>query len=142
MLARLHAACFDNAWTAVEFASLLAMPGVIALTERADGELRGFIMIRYAADEAEIITIGVLPRYRGRRIAQTLLAAIAEPLAAVGVVELFIEVDENNHAAQSLYRRVGFVECGRRRGYYQHGDGTISDALAMRCALPYRPRAV
>jgi len=139
LLARLHAACFEDAWSEQEFASLLGLPGTVALLERGDsssGDWRGFALLRHVAGEAEILTIGVLPACRGNRLAEALLRAAVDLLIVQQVTELFIEVDELNQPAQALYRRFGFVECGRRRGYYQHRDGSRSDALAMRIVLP------
>jgi len=140
LIAGLHAGCFEEPWSKPEFESLLAMPGVITLLERGEDDWRGFVMARHAAGEAEILTIGVLPEWRGRRIAERLLEAVGTLLSAVEVGEIFIEVDEHNHPAQALYRRMGFVECGRRRAYYDYADGTRSDALAMRCTLPFAAR--
>ena len=41
-----------------------------------------------------------------------------------------LEVDENNLAAQKLYSGVGFIQTGRRRGYYKHKNGS-TDALCL-----------
>jgi ribosomal-protein-alanine N-acetyltransferase len=43
-------------------------------------------------------------------------------------------VRPSNTAAIALYRSVGFVEIGVRRGYYQNDHGN-EDALMMACGL-------
>ena len=58
-LAALHARCFDHPWSEAEFASLLHLPSSLALGQREDGVLLGFVLSRIAADEAEILTVGV-----------------------------------------------------------------------------------
>lgn len=63
-LARLHAACFSDPWSEREFASLIQSAGVAALVLRVDGEARGFVVVRKAVDEAEVLTIGVAPHAR------------------------------------------------------------------------------
>lgn len=65
LLARLHGECFAQGWSAEAMASLLAPEGVAALLALEEGEPAGFLLYRIAADEAEIITIGVLPGRRG-----------------------------------------------------------------------------
>jgi ribosomal protein S18 acetylase RimI-like enzyme len=45
---------------------------------------------------------------------------------------MFLEVDMGNFAAQALYRRLGFVQVGRRPRYYANG----ADALVLRADLP------
>ncbi|WP_342640708.1 GNAT family N-acetyltransferase [Rhodoligotrophos ferricapiens] len=144
-LARLHAACFADAWSVTDFAKLLAMPGMIAILARksessgsdqtCSDQACGFALLRYAADEAEILTIGVLPSERRRSLGRRLLEAALDCAAQLSVRQVFIEVDTNNAPALALYRARGFVECGRRRGYYRYHDGRTADALTMRCEV-------
>ena len=55
-------------------------------------------------------------------------------LAAVDVAAVHLEVAVDNGAALALYRRSGFEQVGRRRGYYDRG-GVSVDALVLRRAL-------
>ncbi|MEO0909859.1 MAG: ribosomal-protein-alanine acetyltransferase, partial [Pseudomonadota bacterium] len=51
---------------------------------------------------------------------------------------LFLDVDETNFAATSLYRKMGFKQVSERKGYYASGsDGEAkhSTALVMRLEL-------
>jgi len=59
-LAPLHAACFAEAWSAETFDRLLAQPGVFARIACDQDNIVGFILVRAAADEAEILSLGVL----------------------------------------------------------------------------------
>jgi len=45
-------------------------------------------------------------------------------------LDVFLEVDEGNEPARRLYRRAGFREVGRRKGYYPAGKGAA--ALILR----------
>ena len=125
-LADLHAAAFAAPWTAGTFAELLVQPGVFA--ETADD---GFILIRVVADEAEILTLAVRPEARRRGLGARLAAAAAARAAALGAERLFLEVAQDNAAARGLYARSGFVEVGRRRGYYARPGATAVDALTL-----------
>jgi ribosomal-protein-alanine N-acetyltransferase len=136
VFARLHGECFAEAWDADALATLLAMPGAFALLadDQDSGALLGFIMIRGAGDEAEIITLGVDPGRRRRGLGRTLLAAGLNEAAARGSVRLFLEVAADNAAALALYRAAGFAEIGRRPDYYHRPDGRMT-ALVMARAV-------
>ena len=78
-------------------------------------------------EEAHIATIGVTGGRQGEGIgAQLLDTLLAEADTRSQVV--LLEVRADNELAQGLYRRRGFAEIGRRRGYYQP-SGT--DAVVM-----------
>jgi ribosomal-protein-alanine N-acetyltransferase len=47
---------------------------------------------------------------------------------------MFLEVRPSNAKALALYRRAGFQQVGRRRGYYP-GENGREDALIMRLPL-------
>ena len=53
------------------------------------------------------------------------------PLAGLRVRAVFLEVDEDNEPARRLYRRAGFREVARRKGYYQ-AAGQSTAALVLR----------
>jgi tRNA threonylcarbamoyladenosine biosynthesis protein TsaB len=128
-LARVHAASFAEAWSAASIAGLLATPGTFALLARQDGEAVGFILVRAAADEAEILSLGVVPAWRRRGIARRLLDAALARL--VGVEALFLEVEADNAPALALYLGAAFAPVGRRPSYYP-SQGQARDALLLR----------
>ena len=127
VLAAIHQAAFppDEAWDAIAMAELLAMPGTFGLIDEAGG----FIL---AADEAEILTLAVLPECRRQGIAARMLAAALRVASLAGAKAMLLEVAEPNLAARGLYSGFGFREVGRRRRYYADG----SDALVLRSDLP------
>jgi ribosomal-protein-alanine N-acetyltransferase len=89
------------------------------------------ILIRVAADEAEILTLAVAPEARRTGLGRALLDAACEAARAAGAVRLFLEVSATNQAARALYDAAGFQQIGRRRRYYADG----SDALTMSLTL-------
>lgn len=132
--ARIHAASFAHSWNAGEFETLLAAGNVLAecAVGPADRKLHGFVLSRQAADEAEILTIAVSKASRRRKVAGALLRAHLASLRRKGVKTLFLEVGENNPAGRKLYANAGFVEAGRREGYYRQGAGDPVAALILR----------
>ena len=85
-------------------------------------------------DEAHVSTIGVAADRQGEGIgAQLLDALLTEADRRCPVV--LLEVRADNEVAQGLYRRRGFTEIGRRRGYYQPSG---ADAVVMKRELLHR----
>ncbi|TFV76008.1 ribosomal-protein-alanine N-acetyltransferase [Blastococcus sp. CT_GayMR19] len=91
------------------------------------------VMVGYAGliaydDESHVATLGVTKALQGEGVGSLLLDALLAEADRRSPVVL-LEVRADNEAAQRLYRRRGFTEIGRRRGYYQpSGD----DAVVMK----------
>jgi ribosomal-protein-alanine N-acetyltransferase len=136
-LATIHAAAFHRGWGAEDIAAMLAERNVLAhvIRRRPAAPPAGFILSRIAADEAEILTVAVAARLRGRGYGARLLKAHVPDLMRAGVRTLFLEVEVGNSPALHLYERAGFVTIGRRKGYYRTEAGT-TDAITMRRDLP------
>lgn len=136
-MARLHHAAFDEyqreGWGEAGLEGLLASPGVFALVAQANttASLWGFIMLRVAADEAEIITIAVDPAMGRQGIGRQLVDEAMKAAEKAGAGCVFLEVAVDNEAALKLYEASGFVQAGRRRSYYRRGPAQI-DAVVMR----------
>lgn len=125
LLAALHAPSFHSPWDEAAFADLLAQAGVFALATD-----QGFILCRVVLDEAEILTLSVLPESRGQGLAGRLTAAAADMARAAAAERMFLEVAEDNLAARALYARAGFIQTGRRKAYYRTAQGH-ADALIL-----------
>lgn len=135
LLADMHGESFEEAWDAGAFSDLLASPQSEALVIVHNGDPSGFVLFRRAADEAEIITIGMLPPFRRKGLARALVSEMEKALRQHGTTQLFLEVALSNAAARALYRRAGFHEAGRRKDYYQRKGGEREDALVLRKTL-------
>jgi ribosomal-protein-alanine N-acetyltransferase len=131
-LAALHAASFNRGWSEHEFEQLLTDRSVIAERAAQGRGSIGFILSRRAADEAEILSVAVAQRWRGRGLARRLLDLHLRRLAGLGLRAVFLEVDEDNVPARRLYARAGFSEVGRRPGYYTGTAGKQASALVLR----------
>lgn len=130
-IAALHARSFRRGWSEQEVEGLLLDRHVIAHRATAGRQLNGFIMSRLVEDEAEILSVAVANRQRGRGLARRLLDLHLRRLAGLGARTIFLEVDENNAPALRLYQRAGFHEVSRRPVYYP-GAGAPAAALILR----------
>jgi [ribosomal protein S18]-alanine N-acetyltransferase len=135
-VADIHDEDFVRPWSAEEFATLLKERPVFGFGARATGRprapLAGFVLARVAAGEAEILTIAVARTARRAGLGRRLMDAVLRHLHHLRAEALFLEVDEANHPALALYRRLGFREVGRRENYYDGAEGRKSSALVMR----------
>ena len=129
VLAAIHGSAFTatEAWSRDVFDLQLALPNVFALLHDAGG----MVLVRIAADEAEILTLAVTPRERCRGIGYFLLMKATELAASLGVRSVFLEVSVANINAHALYTKAGFRDAGRRPHYYSDQ----SDALVLRLDL-------
>ena len=89
--------------------------------------LAGYGVVAVAGHQADIVTIAVVPDYQGWGYGAQLLDHLIDHTRQFSVEAVYLEVAENNTAAQALYTSRGFETLGRRAGYY---SGT--DALRMR----------
>jgi [ribosomal protein S18]-alanine N-acetyltransferase len=128
VLAAIHGAAFpQDGWGAGAFQVQLEMHSVLGLLDARGG----LALLRVTADEAEVLTIGVIPARRRQGIARALLVESMHQARALGVRAIFLEVGVWNRAARALYEAAGFKEVGRRRQYYANGE----DALILRATL-------
>jgi [ribosomal protein S18]-alanine N-acetyltransferase len=139
VLTALHAACFDDSWSVGAMADVLASPGAFACValpaDLIDPAPVGFALARIAADEAELLSLGVIPVARRQRTAQALLDDIVRHASQHGAGVLFLEVAETNEAARRLYAANGFAAVGRRPDYYRRPNSVPVAALTLRRAL-------
>jgi [ribosomal protein S18]-alanine N-acetyltransferase len=139
-LVDIHADAFVRGWSADDFAALMAGPNVFALAVRRESvfgvrRLMGFMTIRVAADEAEILTIAVNRSSRGKGFGRILMEEAMRRLYRESVSVCFLEVDSGNDRAVGLYRALGFEEVGKRKEYYKNAVSADGSALVMRLQL-------
>jgi tRNA threonylcarbamoyladenosine biosynthesis protein TsaB len=96
------------------------------------GIVVGFLVASLLPPQAELETIAVAAAAQRRGLGRQLFAALASELGTALVTEVLLEVRASNHPALGLYRRLGFVETGRRPRYYHD---PVEDAVLMRLPL-------
>lgn len=100
----------------------------------ADGAFVGYGILSAAAHEGELLNLCIAPEAQGQGLGTRLLSHLLDRARARACDEVFLEVRDSNGAARRLYRRAGFQEIGRRRGYYPGPDGA-EDARVLRREL-------
>ena len=113
----------ESPWSSAQFREELAG---VPLTRRyivaIDGSsIIGYAGIALAGDVADIHTLTVVPDYRRRGIATTMLDDLEEWAREKKVSAVMLEMREGNTEAQPLYEKAGYRSISRRDNYYARG---------------------
>lgn len=120
-------------WTRGNFADSLAA-GHGAWLACDDGRMAAYAVTMPAPGEAHLLNISVLPENQRGGTGSALLALLFDQARDQGAGRMLLEVRAGNLAALAFYGRHGFMEIGRRRGYYPAHQGR-EDAIVMACEL-------
>lgn len=135
MMADLESVSFDLPWSVEAVRALLEDGLTRAWVARSSGRVVGGAILRVVAGEGELLRIAVRPEARRHGVGRAILGVILSAAADACPLGVYLEVRASNVAARTLYARVGFVDHGRRRNYYQD---PIEDAILMH----WRPAGV
>ena len=130
-LAKLERSCFSEPWTESLFAGEFTHENVLYRGIVKHGELVSYMGMWLVADEGQITNVAVCPQHRRKGLAMWLIRDMAELGVQKGLQLLTLEVRAHNHAAISLYQKLGFEIVGRRPNYYAGKE----DALLMNLQL-------
>ncbi|MCK0716334.1 ribosomal protein S18-alanine N-acetyltransferase [Chromohalobacter sarecensis] len=142
-LEALEAAGQVHPWKRATLARALADDTLDVWGAWRDATLLGHAVLAWLPFEAELQAITVAPQVRRQGVAGILLAHLVTRARQRGAERLLLEVRESNAPALALYRRYGFDEDGRRRGYYSPAEarGGVREA-AILMSRPLAVRAV
>lgn len=130
-IAALHKRLFYPAWDEAAVNALLEHPASTSLVAVAGDPktIAGFIIGQLAADEAEILSIGVAPDWQRTGLGKMLVEGLIRAVRRGEAKRLFLEVAADNAGALRLYKSLNFTETGRRKAYYERANGPSVDAL-------------
>jgi ribosomal-protein-alanine N-acetyltransferase len=134
-LSAIHKECFPTYWNIDAFNDFFAVAGTRAWIMEAPEPI-AMVVHRVQYEQADIMTIAVLPHWRRKGIARSLLTLAMEKSSQMGAKRMFLDVEDGNVAAMALYEGYGFTVLNRRKNYYRQKDGSHTDALVMKCKLP------
>lgn len=112
-------------WSQESLLQLASVEASAWVAERG-GSVVGFLIGGLAADEFEILNMGVSQACRRNGIGSKLLESALEFSRSAGSARAYLDVRASNRPAIALYARHGFTECGRRARYYRN---PVEDAL-------------
>lgn len=122
-------ASFNLPWPARSFQfELTDNPASRSWVADVDGRVVAMMVAWLIVDEIHIATFATHPDFRKQGIGKKLLSHTLRSANEDGARSSFLEVRESNDAALVMYRKFGFVESGRRAGYYKDNG---EDAILM-----------
>lgn len=126
---QIEAQSYPVPWTERAFQDCLRVnyPSWVLIEEE---HIVGYILFSVGADEAHLLNICIAPESRRSGLARTLLLDRLELLREKNVHTVFLEVRESSKPAIALYKNLGFVQLGNRKGYYKALAGR-EDALTF-----------
>jgi len=94
----------------------------------SDGRIAAMLVLWRIIDEAHIATIATHPDFRRQGIGERLMIEALLAAREEGARHAFLEVRAGNLAAQTLYKKYGFILVGIRPRYYKDNN---EDAVLM-----------
>lgn len=131
-VSEIEKAVFSDPWSVNDFRECVSSR-VPFLVAEDRGAIAGYVVAHCAADEGEILNLGVATAHRRQGLGRTLVQGVEVLLAERGVRAVYLEVRESNAGARRLYQSLGFVEVARRTRYYRR---PVEDAVVLRAAIP------
>ena len=128
-IAALEKLCFSDPWSEKSIASELTNDLACWLVALEGETVAGYVGSQTVLGETDMMNIAVHPDHRRQGTAEALVSALVEMLRKQGSHCLTLEVRDSNEPARNLYRKLGFVQVGRRRNYY---FSPREDALILR----------
>lgn len=92
-----------------------------------DNKTVGFIHYDIIYERAELIQINVLKEYENNHIASKLIEYMITDCKNNKIENITLEVKETNERAIHIYKKYGFIEVAKRKGYYEGIDGILME---------------
>lgn len=126
-VAALEKLCFSDPWSENSVASELSNELSCWLVALDGDTVAGYVGSQTVLGETDMMNLAISPEYRRQGIAKMLVNALVEQLKQRESHCLTLEVRVSNEPARNLYESLGFVQIGRRPGYYHNPkeDGLI-----------------
>ncbi len=96
------------------------------------GGMVGFAVAVCVGETAELESVAVVAEERRRGVGRELCGRVMRWAAERGARTMELEVRQSSEGARALYAAMGFVEQGRRRGYYH---APVEDAVLLSARL-------
>ncbi|MDP4153195.1 MAG: ribosomal protein S18-alanine N-acetyltransferase [Bacillota bacterium] len=119
-LAEIEKVCFSTPWSHQLIENELSNPMAVYVVAEEEGNPIGYAGMINVLGSGEIMSVAVLPEYRGRGIATKLLNALISHARDSEIEEMYLEVRSSNENAKKLYEKFGFKETGLRQNYYEN----------------------
>lgn len=128
-IAELEKACFNDPWSVHSISGELNNPLSLWVVATQNQKVVGYVGSQSVLGWADMMNLAVDPACRKQGVGRMLINELITRLKANQVTCLTLEVRVSNTPAVNLYHSLGFLEVGRRPGYYHNPK---EDALILR----------
>jgi ribosomal-protein-alanine N-acetyltransferase len=132
-LYKIDQACFAPgiSYPREELRRFISQRGSRTWVAEESGEIAGFLIAeRQAQKAAHIVTIDVVNGWRRRRVGSLLMDTAEHWAREQELLLVYLEMSENNTAAQAFYQARGYRKVDRVANYYS--DGTSAWVMLKR----------
>ena len=119
---------FSIPWSQKSFEDACQSNDNIYLVCEMNGQIAGYCGLWTVLGEGNITNMAVSGGFRRLGIAETLMKEMEKRGMSKNVVTYFLEVRKSNEAAVNLYKKMGYVQIGVRKNFYEK---PMEDALVM-----------
>ena len=131
-IVQIESESMPNPWGPSDYKEAIESDHAFVYVLTVDDKIIAYTVYYLTPPESELPDIVVAPSHRNKGIGKTLLTKSFEELKSRGVDTVFLEVREQNIAAQRLYTSLGFENIGKRKYFYSN---PVEDAICMRLDL-------
>ena len=114
-------------WSRNQFAEELNLRFSNIPVLETNGVVIGFAVVWSVADEIQLNNIGIQKEHRRRGLGTLMLNHIISYHRAVPPRKIYLEVSVENGPARSFYAKIGFIEIGWRKNYYDSVDAILME---------------
>lgn len=134
LLAKLDNGASLTPWSMASYVSSFANPRHKIYVLVVAQQIIGTVIIGVALDEGEILQLWIKKELQQQGYGTVLIQHTIDLCKKSHLVDIFLEVRNDNINAISLYEKLGFVNVGIRKDYYNI-DGWTFDAITMQNKL-------
>ncbi len=140
-IVHINRVCLPENYSLQYFISIIQKYKEFSVVAEVDHKVVGYVLTRiermtkglvpFSAKRGHVISVAVLPDYRGRGIGAQMMRKVIDKLKEENMEEVILEVRVSNTIARSLYFKLGFHDEDILRRYYLDGE----DAALMKLSL-------
>ena len=124
-VAEMEKLCFSDPWSVNSITSELNNPLSLWLVAMDEDKLVGYVGSQSVLGWSDMMNLAVLPDYRRQGVGEGLVKELIEKLQEQKNTCLTLEVRSSNAPAIGLYEKMGFVQDGFRKNYYNNKEHAI-----------------
>ena len=121
----LELSCFKNNYSLSTIQSDLESNKIMIFVYEVNEKIVGYVSVYYFLEEANLQKIAVLESERRKGIATKLIEFAENELKSKNIESFYLEVNEHNLIAISVYEKLGFEKISTRKNYYGNESAVI-----------------